>query len=363
MPYEDGVFTPMPPLPAAPTGNQIYNYTPQSIQAEVMQVELDMQAMQSLQAMSDGFQKGASKAKVKASAVGAIEKARLFEKTVVLEAKPGFKFGCDPELFVRNADGVYVTAEGLIPGTKAEPFPVELGAVQVDGMAAEFNIDPATTFEEWDRNISHVLKQLQDMLPEGYTLHAIPSVKFTEEEFSKAPDCAKELGCSPDFNAWSGDVNSPPRCTEIPTLRTASGHIHIGWTEEAALDDLQHIMNCRDLVKQLDWYLGGWSLKTDTDPTRRLLYGKAGACRYKSYGVEYRVLSNFWIMDRELRLAVWNRLQSAIDDMAKTVLSESVSSKFNIALVNSINTSSRNSVLERSYTYPLDVLDRSFSTM
>jgi hypothetical protein len=72
-------------------------------------------------------------------------------------------------------------------------------------------------------------------------------------------------------------------------------------------------------VKQLDWYLGGWSLKHDSDPTRRTLYGRAGACRLKSYGVEYRVLSNFWMTTADRRKAVWNRMQLAVKAMEREI--------------------------------------------
>lgn len=283
------------------------------------------------------------------------------EVTVAYEAKDGFKFGCDPELFVKNEKGVYVTAAGLIPGTKEEPYKVKYGAVQVDGMAAEFNIDPAENFADFNRNIQAVLGQLQSMLPPGHTLDAVPAVHFTPEEWEKAPPEAKELGCSPDYNAWTGGVNSPPNDPTDPYLRTASGHIHLGWIEDAELSDPQHLMNCRDIVKQLDWYLGGWSLRMDNDTERRRLYGKAGACRYKTYGVEYRVLSNFWISTRERRLAVWNRLQMAITDMRKANLAEKAPAGHVEALIGSINGSVRDPAMEGLYRYPLASLDRSYA--
>lgn len=276
--------------------------------------------------------------------------------TTVLDAREGFTFGCDPELFVYNAEGVAVSAEGLIPGTKAEPHKVEGGAVQVDGMAAEFNIDPVSTFKDFNRNIELVMKQLGEMLPEGYELRAEPSVTFLPEIFDAAPDTAKELGCSPDYNAWTGQVNPPPKDRNNPYLRTASGHIHIGWTEDADLADTQHVMNCCDLVKQLDWYLGGWSVKVDKDPTRRRLYGRAGACRFKDYGVEYRVLSNFWVTTRDRRLVVWNRLQQAIEAMSRTFMPDKASA-YNSLLQESINTSRMDPFLTRNYRYPLVSMD------
>lgn len=277
--------------------------------------------------------------------------------TTALPAKEGFTFGCDPEGFVVNANGDAVFPE-FIPGTKEEPYPVKYGAIQRDGMAAEFNIEPASTFEEFHRNISAVISQLEKFLPDGHKMLWVPSMTFTDEVWGTTPEEAKELGCTPDFDAWTGNCNEPPDTSETATLRTASGHIHIGWTEGADVTDLQHMLSCRDLVKQLDWYLGAWSLKHDPDPTRRILYGKAGACRYKPYGVEYRVLSNFWLKSRASRLEVWNRVMSAINDMRTQFLPGTARASWNEALVSSINTSVRNPDLERNYGYPLVTLEQ-----
>lgn len=275
----------------------------------------------------------------------------------------GMKFGCDPELFVFDKNtGKYVTAEGLIPGTKFEPFKVDCGAVQVDGMAAEFNIDPVTDFKTFDHNITTVMKQLSDMLPKGFELHQKPAVIFDEDIWDDAPMKAKELGCTPDFDAWTGEVNTPPKC-DIPRLRTASGHLHIGWTEGADTSDVQHIAACRDLVRQLDYYLGAWSVMHDPDSTRRKLYGKAGAMRYKPYGVEYRVLSNFWLKDTASRKAVWNRMQTAIWRMSSSFLPEigegtpmASPFKFNELLIKSINESKLEDVVANKFYNPIYTL-------
>lgn len=233
-----------------------------------------------------------------------------------VEAMEGLTFGCDPELFVTNADGEFVTAAGLIPGTKEEPYRVPGGAVQVDGMAAEFNIDPVTTFKEFNDNIIKVTGTLKRMLPKGYKLSTVPSVVFSEKAWAEAPDEAKILGCNPDYNAWDNSVNPPPSDPDNPRLRTASGHVHIGWTDNAEVTDPDHVRSCVDLVKQLDWYLGPWSVRSDPDTARRRLYGKAGAMRFKPYGVEYRVLSNFWLTNITRREAMWNRMQHAIWQMS-----------------------------------------------
>ena len=51
------------------------------------------------------------------------------------------------------------------------------------------------------------------------------------------------------------------------------------------------------IVQALDIILGLESVILDKDARRKEMYGKAGAFRFKDYGVEYRTLSNFWIKD------------------------------------------------------------------
>lgn len=263
---------------------------------------------------------------------------------------PGFTFGCDPEVFIFDTQDRPVSAAGILPGTKAEPFKVEDGAIHVDGMAGEINIHPASTFSEFNRRIGRVLDELQSRLPDGYTWKALPSITFDEKVFMSAPDEAKELGCSPDFDAWTGDISPVPE-PENPLSRCAGGHLHIGWRPDGEAD-AEHIENCRDLVKQLDWHLAGWSLRLDEDANRRKMYGKAGAHRVKPYGVEYRTLSNFWITTRDRRLAVWNRMQNALFDMQTRFLPER-NEKHNPTLVEAINTSVRSPYLEKFFRYPL----------
>jgi hypothetical protein len=273
---------------------------------------------------------------------------------------PGFKFGCDPELFVLNTEGRVVSAHDLLPGTKDEPFKVPYGAIQVDGTAAEFNIDPVENFEDFDRNIVEVMKSLLSFLPKGYKLSIVPSVKYDIEEWERIPPSAKVLGCTPDFNGWTNMQNPSPKPTgELERVRTASGHLHIGWTQDIDLSkDIDHLNHCSDLVKQLDWYLGYWSLLSDKDNIRRSLYGQAGACRYKNYGVEYRVLSNFWLTSKSLRRAVWDRMNQAIWDMSVLYLPEKYSSDANSLLCKAINFSRRNQDFEYGRNYPLKTITK-----
>lgn len=275
-----------------------------------------------------------------------------------LEAKEGFTFGCDPEGFIfHKKSGKPVPASDFLPGTKDEPEPVIGGAIQVDGMAAEFNIDPVKTYEDWEHNISAVIAQLETYLPAGYELRFVPSVVFEEDTFAVAPDHCKDLGCQPDFDAWSGGVNPAPN-PDNPLMRCAGGHLHTGWTENEDLCNIQHILNCQDLVKQFDFYLGGWSVLHDADVFRRNLYGKMGACRYKPYGVEYRVLSNFWVTTEEFRLEVWNRMNHAVNVMANCYFPEKLSPKQHNWLRDAINKHDMHPELLYLAEYPIQTLDQ-----
>lgn len=228
--------------------------------------------------------------------------------------------GCDPEVFVKDRNGEFVSAHGMIPGTKQNPHRVPCGAVQVDGNALEFNIDPASTANQFVTNIKTVYAQLRQMVP-GFNLAIEPTAVFDKAYWDRLPDAAKELGCDPDFCAWDGKVNDRPKTDE--PFRTAAGHIHIGWYPEGEyvdVGDYSHFEDCCTVAQQLDCYVGVFSTMWDTDQKRRSLYGKAGCFRPKPYGIEYRTLSNAWLKSEELMVWVFNQTQKAMDDLENGTL-------------------------------------------
>ena len=206
------------------------------------------------------------------------------------------KIGCDPEVFVKNARN-FISGHELIPGTKAEPYPVPNGAVQVDGMALEFNIDPAKTQKEFVHNVEHVLNTLKGMIPDNLKIVIEPVAHFKKNYMEKQPEISKLLGCEPDYNAYTENTNPAPK--SHPTMRTAAGHIHIGWRNNKKFDK-RHVDKCILLVKELDFTLGIPSMLVDRCNKRRKMYGRAGTYRPKPYGVEYRVLSNYWLKETNL---------------------------------------------------------------
>lgn len=220
--------------------------------------------------------------------------------------------GADPEIFMRKGK-LFQSAHGVIPGDKKNPFKVDKGAVQVDGMALEFNIDPASNAEEFADNLTTVMNILRGMVPD-YELVATPVATFSTKYMAEQPPEALELGCEPDFNAWE-DGAANPRPNGKVNFRTGAGHVHIGWGKDIDINDPEHMAACIALSKQLDYYLGIGSLMYDTDTKRRTLYGAAGAFRPKSYGMEYRVLSNAWLQSTDLMKWVFNTTNKAVQDL------------------------------------------------
>lgn len=223
--------------------------------------------------------------------------------------------GADPEVFVRNVKtGEFVSAHTLMPGTKTAPHKVNLGAIQVDGVAAEFNIDPAENQSAFTTNISNVMNQLQSYIGKDYELVSDPAVTFPEAYFKSLPDHVRELGCNPDFNAWTGQVNEKPD-GDVTTMRTGAGHIHIGGWYNGDPTDSTHFEDCRIIARNLDYYLGLYSLQWDQDKNRRKLYGRAGSFRPKPYGMEYRPLSNVWLKSQKLQTWVYTAAYHGIHNL------------------------------------------------
>lgn len=189
--------------------------------------------------------------------------------------------GTDPELFLLD-NGKPLSAEGLIGGSKAKPVYIEGIGLQEDNVMVEFNTPPTKTASEMANHIDTALRLIKEMTKK--TILIVPSLRFDEVSLSTFQAC--ESGCDPDFNAYTLKQNIAPMLSGT-TMRYAGGHIHIG-------RDLPGNEKA-EYVKLMDLVIGLASIKYDKDTERRAMYGKAGRFRPKSYGVEYRSPSNWWI--------------------------------------------------------------------
>lgn len=226
--------------------------------------------------------------------------------------------GADPEAFVSSGAKI-AHCINILGGDKAFPRLVMGGAVQEDNVLFEFNVDPTDDPQQFLSYIREVLEQGQEIL-DGANLRITPKVSsHVYDNMQGFPEKAFEFGCTPDYNCFGGAQNPVPTSVN-PFLRTAGGHVHIGFSHLTTVTkQLQEDVGC-----MCDYLLGLPSLLEDDDSRRRELYGKAGAIRYKPYGVEYRTLSNYWIWDDHMVATIHERAQKAFDDVNKLELYRSL---------------------------------------
>ena len=162
------------------------------------------------------------------------------------------KIGCDPEIFLVDAAGGFISAIDKIGGSKEHPRPLAaLGkgyAVQEDNVAIEFNIPPAEDMNELKNNVNRVKLYLQEQINNmGLSFSKESAAIFPEHELSHP--AAMVFGCDPDFDAWrNGAVNPKPKANDW-RLRSCGGHVHVG---EKIKTESQAIA----LIKWMDLILG-----------------------------------------------------------------------------------------------------------
>ena len=222
--------------------------------------------------------------------------------------------GSDPEIFLKTYAGDLVTSIGRLGGTKSRPRLTQHGAIQEDGVAAELNPVPSSSLSEFLLNHRLVLNDLQDILtPLELEVEIVPSAYFKDSLLDSYQ--ARVAGCEKDYNAWKKSEN-PVVNLEDTNVRACGGHLHIGY-DRAEKDILSRL----EFVKALDFELGVPSVILDSCPNRRELYGKAGAHRPKfakkdGYnGVEYRVLSNFWLKSDDLMEFVYSKIEKVHNNL------------------------------------------------
>ena len=217
------------------------------------------------------------------------------------------KIGSDPEIFLfSESKNKFVPVCGLVGGTKDEPIPVtdDGFSLQEDNVMLEYTIAPSKTREEWVNNINFAKEYIKETVlkPLGLVPKYQAAAFFEFEDLDN--EAAQTFGCSPDYNAWTLEQNEVK--SDNPLKRTAGKHVHIGY-DNPDLD-----VNI-DLIKAMDLFLGVPSVLLDPDTERRKVYGKAGAYRFKKYGVEYRVLSAYFQKNDELIGWVYDNTMAAIE--------------------------------------------------
>lgn len=201
--------------------------------------------------------------------------------------------GSDPEIFVEDEKGEVIPSFNFL-GKKGSCVKTQQGlGVYWDGPQAEFETKPegclAYQIDSIQFGMKTLLQEARKYNPKAKlstkTLMGIP-----KEVLDTAAEEHIQLGCMPSLNAY--DMKSEPveNGRHLP-FRSAGGHIHFGMNRTPDQFKL--------MVKALDAILGVACVslfQSYDNPARRRYYGMAGEYRLPKHGMEYRTLSNAWLI-------------------------------------------------------------------
>lgn len=224
------------------------------------------------------------------------------------------KIGSDIECFLRNSSDQIVNAASHIKYSKESPYTRENIKIYYDNVLAEFNIPPCESGKEFVINITNGLYLLRKLVVPhklDFTASSIINEDVLNEKNMRQNTCVDE------YDAYSLSVNNQiDNFMKTSKFRTSGGHIHIGSDDKNnnLLDPIVKPL----YIYMLDLFLGITSVLLDKDMTqinRRTIFGKAGSYRPKSYGLEYRVLSSWWVSKPEYVALIFNLVEFVYYEM------------------------------------------------
>ena len=196
--------------------------------------------------------------------------------------------GTDPEIFAVDSKKRLLPAFNFLPHREESP------SLYWDGFAMEGNVEPRDSYTSLGLEVSGLIQRfdLAARQANGH-LTLLNAYKVPQKQMAAATDEQIALGCMPSFNAYGleGKIHETSRKL---TWRFAGGHIHIG--NNAVLTSPAVVL---EAVKAMDAVVGVASVALTAGldhPKRREFYGLPGEFRRPAHGVEYRVLSNFWLI-------------------------------------------------------------------
>lgn len=213
----------------------------------------------------------------------------------MLRVPMNISFGGDPEAFFERG-GKIVGSERVLT-EQGLKFGFVTNVVR-DGVQFELNPGNGPSPFSFGSALGKAFRDLRTHLI------AFPDVKINwrtlvevqRDELDALSENSRILGCQPSLNIYGKkEITVDPKTYQ---KRSAGGHFHFGLGSTAimdsfALEDYRH-----RLIPHLDIFVGNQGVMLDRDPNaaeRRENYGRAGEYRLPPYGVEYRVLSNFWL--------------------------------------------------------------------
>lgn len=226
---------------------------------------------------------------------------------VVREEVANYLVGSDVEFFLQKQDdGEIVSAEGIVQGTKTEPFKFDKDnpyfATSLDNVMAEGNIPPASTPGEFWKSVEKLRAYIDSTLPEGIQTVALPSARLDFKHLMT--ENAQTFGCDPSLNCWTDDEVIPEPTGD--NVRSAGFHIHIGY-------DNPNDETNRKLARAMDLFLGVPSILLEPKNERKTVgYGHSGNYRNQKHGMEYRSLSSHFSGNEKLVQWCFNNAAKAV---------------------------------------------------
>ena len=254
-------------------------------------------------------------------------------------------FGSDPELFVVDSNNVVVPSSTVLDE--------DTETVKRDGFQIELNPNTSTCRQGAASYINEALRQADAVArSRGMQLSFNVGHVISDTVWGNVSMMMKRFGCNPTQNAHEKNFKRVTGLRE--KFRAGGGHIHLGFTMPKGVD-------VNTLVTLMDIMVGNTFVLLDRDPDnarRRKNYGRAGEYRLKSYGLEYRVLSNFWMKKYLLWSTATGLLRNAIGLSRDTVLTNNLLSRIDIKKVrDAINNNDKELAMENFMVFRQFILD------
>lgn len=216
--------------------------------------------------------------------------------------------GSDVEFFLQDKETKeIVSAEGIIKGTKHEPFRFDpknpFYATSLDNVLAEGNIPPAKTPAEFYKNVETLINFINSSIPGTLQTVSLPAARLDQKYLET--DNAQIFGCDPSLNCWTEEIVQPQPSGD--NLRSTGFHIHVGYDQPSVERNIL-------LGKAMDLFLGIPSIILEPKNERKLVgYGCAGNIRHQRHGMEYRSLSGFFASSQSLIEWCFNNANEAVN--------------------------------------------------
>lgn len=236
-------------------------------------------------------------------------------------------FGCDPELFFADPKGKIIGSERVLPESGqlvglTNPYNNSLNpkAFVLDGVQAELNPRGSTCRVVLGCEIAAAFKALKAHLAQMTDVKACFNAVVTidKAELDRLSAKSKVFGCAPSKNMYDTRASVKANAATYKK-RSAGGHIHLGLTAPVFVERER-------LVPIMDTLIGNTCVMIDRDPgaiERRKNYGRAGEYRLPTHGLEYRVLSNFWLRSYPLYALVMGLARMSVAVLNTTLMPKS----------------------------------------